>query len=198
VLVGKTLILKSFLASILFSVVVYQRQIQKGNLATITVDGSSSADSSSARFTKEELRDCFTLKEDCDCDTKRKVGKRWPEYGKSGIVLSLLRNSRRSIQLSRTMHAFVSGGAQDLQAKDCNDMPLLSVADNHSDTLRFVHEVIEEELLSAPSESIQRETLENEDYSSDEGECEFIDDECKEDDDDEMEGDSDEECEFDE
>mmetsp|Transcript_4584 Transcript_4584/g.8432 ORF Transcript_4584/g.8432 Transcript_4584/m.8432 type:complete len:191 (-) Transcript_4584:310-882(-) len=150
--------------------VVYQRQIQKGNLATITVDGSSSADSSSARFTKEELRDCFTLKEDCDCDTKRKVGKRWPEYA----------------------------GAQDLQAEDCNDMPLLSVADNHSDTLRFVHEVIEEELLSAPSESIQRETLENEDYSSDEDECEFIDDECKEDDDDEMEGDSDEECEFDE
>jgi hypothetical protein len=93
---------------------------------------------------------------------------------------------------------FVSGGAQDLRAKDCNDMPLLSVAANHSDTLRFVHEVIEEELVSAPSESIQRKTLEKEDYSSDEDECEFIDDECKEDDDDEMEGDSDEECEFDE
>lgn len=58
--------------------------------------------------------------------------------------------------------------------------------------------MIEEELVSAPSESIQRETLENENYSSDEDECEFIDDECKEDDDDEMEGDSDEECEFDE
>jgi hypothetical protein len=78
-------------------------------------------------------------------------------------------------------------------------MPLISVAANHSDTLRFVHEVIEEELVSAPYESIQRETLENEDYSSDEDECEFIDDdECKEDDDDEMERDSDEECEFDE
>lgn len=63
--------------------VIYQRQTQKGNLATITVDGSSSADASSARFSKEELRDCFTLKEDCDCDTKRKVGKQWPEYGKS-------------------------------------------------------------------------------------------------------------------
>ena len=66
----------------LLLLVVYQRQIQKGNLATITVDGSSSAESSSARFTKDELRDCFTLKEDCDCDTKRKVGKGWPEYGK--------------------------------------------------------------------------------------------------------------------
>ncbi len=93
---------------------------------------------------------------------------------------------------------FVSGGAQDLRAKDCNDMPLLSVAANHSDTLRFVHEVIEEELVSAPSESIQRKTLEKEDYSNDEDECEFIDDECKEDDDDDMEVDSDEECEFDE
>jgi len=66
--------------------VVYQRQIQKGNLATITVDGSSSAESSSARFTKEELRDCFTLKEDCDCDTKRKVGERWAEYGKCVLL----------------------------------------------------------------------------------------------------------------
>jgi hypothetical protein len=77
-------------------------------------------------------------------------------------------------------------------------MPLLSVAANLSDTLRFVHEVIEEELVSAPSESIQRKTLEKEDYSNDEDECEFIDDECKEDDDDDMEVDSDEECEFDE
>ena len=59
-------------------------------------------------------------------------------------------------------------------------MPLLSVATNHSDTLRFVHEVTEEELVAPPSESIEHETLETEDDSSDEDECEFIDNECKE------------------
>jgi hypothetical protein len=80
--------LTSILRSLIFKIVVYQRQIQKGNLATITVNGSSTTDSSSARFTKEELKDCFTLKEDCDCDTKRKIGKRWPEYGKSPFYTS--------------------------------------------------------------------------------------------------------------
>ena len=33
-------------------------------------------------FTKEELRDCFTLKRGCDCDTKNKLGKKWDDYGK--------------------------------------------------------------------------------------------------------------------
>ncbi len=33
-------------------------------------------------FSKEELRDCFTLKKGCDCDTKNKLGKKWTDYGK--------------------------------------------------------------------------------------------------------------------
>ena len=33
------------------------------------------------QFTKEELQDCFTLKEGCDCDTKQKIGKNWTSYG---------------------------------------------------------------------------------------------------------------------
>jgi hypothetical protein len=62
--------------------VIYQRQIQKGNLATLTVDGEiPSFKGKGTGFTKEELRDCFTLKEGCDCDTKSKVGTQWPHYG---------------------------------------------------------------------------------------------------------------------
>jgi hypothetical protein len=57
--------------------------MQKGNLATLTVDGAAPKSTGRATgFTKEEIRDCFTLKEDCDCDTKLKVGNRWPSYGK--------------------------------------------------------------------------------------------------------------------
>ena len=61
--------------------VVYQRQTQKSNLATLTVDGQGSSSKKLAGFTKEELRDCFTLKVGCACDTKRKVGKKWDDYG---------------------------------------------------------------------------------------------------------------------
>jgi hypothetical protein len=66
------------------AIVIYQRQLQKGNLVTLTVDGGPLASdvSSSTGFTKEELQDCFTLKEGCACDTKRKCGQRWPKYGK--------------------------------------------------------------------------------------------------------------------
>lgn len=58
--------------------VIYQRQLQKGNLAKLANDGGTST--SAASFSKEELRDCFTLKLDCKCDTKRKLGKKWSEF----------------------------------------------------------------------------------------------------------------------
>lgn len=83
-----------------FKLVVYQRQLQKGSLTTITVDGPPSAATSSAKFTKEELRDCFTLKEDCDCDTKRKVGKLWPDYGTSSIWLHRVSLRQSIVQYS--------------------------------------------------------------------------------------------------
>ena len=58
--------------------VIYQRQLQKGNLAKLANDGKSSTNAAS--FSKEELRDCFTLKHECKCDTKRKLGKKWSEF----------------------------------------------------------------------------------------------------------------------
>ena len=56
--------------------VILQRQITKG--ALVVFDGTKSSE----RFTKEELADCFTLK-DCPCDTKQKLGKTWRNYGKT-------------------------------------------------------------------------------------------------------------------
>ena len=90
--------------------VIYQRQQQKGNLATITVNGASCTQQS-AGFTKEELKDCFTLKEGCDCETKIKIGNRWPSYT----------------------------GAAALEEQGCVDQSLLTIAHNESETLRHVH-----------------------------------------------------------
>ena len=58
-----------------FSAVILQRQIAKESLAVF--DGTKSNE----KFNKEELKDCFTLK-NCDCDTKRKLGKTWLDYSK--------------------------------------------------------------------------------------------------------------------
>ena len=94
--------------------VIYQRQQQKGYLSTITVDGASCTNQS-AGFTKEELIDCFTLKENCDCETKVKVGNRWPDYS----------------------------GATSLEEEGCTDQPILNVAKNQLSVLRFIHIVNE-------------------------------------------------------
>lgn len=98
--------------------VIYQRQTQKENLSTMTVDG---AQGSTGKFTKEELVDCFTLKEDCDCDTKDKVGKQWPEYE----------------------------GFESLLEEGCVDQPLLDIASKMSNVLSFVH-IVDDEVVSAP------------------------------------------------
>lgn len=130
--------------------VIYQRQCQKGNLATLTVDGSSSSamKKKAGGFTKEELRDCFTLKENCSCDTKTKMGRRWAEFR----------------------------GVQDLQ--DFHDLPLLHVAKDQSSTLSFVHLVSDQserdDSLSSTASPLPEK--DDDDESSDE-ECEFQDDE---------------------
>jgi SNF2 family DNA or RNA helicase len=62
--------------------VIYQRQLQKGNLAKLANDGDSGTNSAS--FTREDLHDCFTLKLECKCDTKRKLGEKWSEFNIDG------------------------------------------------------------------------------------------------------------------
>ena len=89
--------------------VICQRQIQKGNLASRAVDCKKG--STSLGFTKEELRDCFTLK-DCACDTKQKVGDSWPPYD----------------------------GPPSIVSQGCHDVPLIQVASDAAE-LAFVHVV---------------------------------------------------------
>jgi hypothetical protein len=101
--------------------VILQRQLQKGNLATLTVDGRGEQ-KSTGRFSKEEIIDCFTLKEDCNCDTKRKVGSHWAAYD----------------------------GPESLRSQGCADDPLLDIAEKLSESLAFVHIVDDEEVASPP------------------------------------------------
>ena len=102
--------------------VIYQRQLQKGNLAKLANDGGSKKKgNSSASFSKEELRDCFTLKRDCKCDTKRKLGKKWSDYD----------------------------GVSSLHSQGCMDEPLLGVCGN--DTLTFVRVVGDDEVQLSES-----------------------------------------------
>lgn len=66
--------------------VICQRQIQKGSLATLAVDSVEKSKASAAKLSREELEDCFTLKESCRCDTHEKIGD-WPDYlGKEGLI----------------------------------------------------------------------------------------------------------------
>jgi DNA repair and recombination RAD54-like protein len=99
--------------------VICQRQIQKGNLATRAVDGSLPKSGGNATsFSTEELRECFILKKNCECDTKAKVGNRWPEYT----------------------------GAESIEDQGCTDQPLLAVASDGVIPLSFVHVVREAEV----------------------------------------------------
>lgn len=122
--------------------VIYQRQTQKGGLATLTVDAESNkkkkskknaSNTNTAKFSKEELRDCFTLKMDCVCDTKQKVGKRWTDYG----------------------------GPAGLRSLGCTDEPLLTVAETVSNTLRFVHIVDDEQDVDDEGDSSSDEAEED-------------------------------------
>ena len=67
--------------------------MQKGNLATIAVDAQTTTKKQKKQkfggFSDEELRDCFTLKENCISDTKTKLGNKWFDYGKIFFIIPL-------------------------------------------------------------------------------------------------------------
>jgi len=84
----------------------------------LTVDGNSGR-SSKGHFTKEELADCFTLKEGCACETKKKIGSQWAAYA----------------------------GPDSIRSQGCFDEPLLDVSANLSVSLGHVHIVDEDEMV---------------------------------------------------
>jgi hypothetical protein len=97
----------------------------------LTVDAGSNPSKSdlnrgnAVKFTKEELADCFTLKENSASDTKEKVGITWPEYDPSSLgVLG------------------------------CEDVSLLTVAKFIPDVLSFVHIVSDPEEIASSSSMV--------------------------------------------
>ena len=155
--------------------IVYQRQSQKGGLATLTVGAATSTStnkrgkskktgstSNKAMFSQEELRDCFTLKTDCVGDTKQKLGPRWPDYdGPAALRLS--------------------GG--------CTDEPLLAVAESLPETLCFVHLVNDDDDVVDDTTAVAKN-----DDDVDDGSSSSQDDEAEQDEEEES---SDSENEFD-
>jgi hypothetical protein len=115
--------------------IIWQRQIQKGGLVTMTVDAHSElgdgkpkpTQSTFTKFSVEEIRDCFTLKEGCDSDTKNKLGSKWHEYG----------------------------GKDDLVKQGCVDSVLLEMAakDPSKKALAYVHVVTEDDVGEIESET---------------------------------------------
>jgi hypothetical protein len=99
-----------------YSLVICQRQIQKGSLATIAVDSVEKSKISAAKISRQELDDCFTLKESCRSDTYEKIGN-WPDYS----------------------------GEETLISQGCSDLALLSIAamNDTACPLMFVHTVDE-------------------------------------------------------
>ena len=91
----------------------------------MTVDRVQKPKDSEKGLNADELRDCFTLKESCICDTREKIGN-WPDYD----------------------------GRDSLISQGCADTALLAVAakkDTLNSALAFVHIVkdIREELSQA-------------------------------------------------
>lgn len=137
--------------------VVYQRQQQKDSLANMTVDRDSGNES--GRFSEEELRDCFTLKDNNLCVCKDKLA--WPDYNK------------------------VSDG---LIKEGCSDDPLLRVAETTSNVLTYVRvapqaqnrpdseaSLLEHDDQSEDEESIHSSESEDDNEASSQEEYEFED-----------------------
>jgi len=57
----------------------------------MTMDRSQKSNETADRLNANELRDCFTLKDErCVCDTRRKVGT-WPDYGEFDAMFKSLK-----------------------------------------------------------------------------------------------------------
>ena len=152
----------SCLLSHLWCAVIYQRQQAKGNLATITVDGESCTRQNSG-FTKDELRDCFTLKDSTNCDTKDKVGDRWLPYGESDgncfiesvphdgheyptISFASSQLVRHSPLLVGAIFSSFIDGPDSLLGRNCDDEALIQTAKSQAGVLGHVHLVDEDDI----------------------------------------------------
>lgn len=63
--------------------IIYQRQLQKGTLASVTVDGR---EDEIAKFSSDELKEAMTYKSNTQSDTKDKMGAAWGDF--DGSIVS--------------------------------------------------------------------------------------------------------------
>lgn len=143
--------------------VIYQRQLAKESLAVF--DSAKSKE----KFTKEELADCFNLKDGCSCDTKLKVGRTWSDYGKLCFFFCPpLADDLFPPHKHRSLTYFFPNVAGPESLVDQGDNPLVQVASNHRGVVSFVHVVEEKETLAIPQEDEAVKGLKNEEiYDSD-------------------------------
>jgi hypothetical protein len=125
--------------------VICQRQMKKGTLAELTVDNDDKFKKGvSSRLNSDELRDCFTLKESCACDTRNKISG-WPDYD----------------------------GKDSLLSQECPDSALIAVSSNCTiglSPLAFVH-IVNKQTAMNYADTNNDSTSDYED--NDDGEIEF-------------------------
>ena len=57
----------------------------------MTMDRARKSNKTRNGLNADELRDCFTLKDErCVCDTRQKVGN-WPDYGECNVMFESLK-----------------------------------------------------------------------------------------------------------
>ena len=145
----------------------------------MTVD---SAQKIGQRLNAEELKECFTLKETCICDTRNKVGKKWPDYSKLYNVLTIFakKNQNRWFLTVKKKRLFPDG-EESLLSQGCSDQALLAVAakdDSENPPLAFVHIVKEDECHGDKGEEAEADSDEADydDNDNDDEEFEMEDD----------------------
>jgi len=123
--------------------VILQRQAVKRNLSTAIHNEALNG----SVFSSEELRDCFTVKLNCRCDTNKKLGDKWGAYI----------------------------GVETLLANKCDDDVLIKIEKEDGSPITFLHEVIDtsfafeyqEGVHGSPAESLTVKKPRFDDYSSD-------------------------------
>jgi len=81
----KTCYIYRFFTSGTLEEVILQRQLLKGNLSKNLVDDADNKNKRvGAGFSRDELKDCFTLKLSTACDTNDKLDGSWGDGGKGG------------------------------------------------------------------------------------------------------------------
>ena len=77
--------------------------MQKGSLATMTIDRAQKSKKAGGGLNANELRDCFTLKDErCSCDTRQKVAN-WHDYGEFMALFEYCESTQLKFLIIKTL-----------------------------------------------------------------------------------------------